>query len=61
MALIASPRDPQTKMPTFAELHDLSGQVAVVTGGSRGIVRAIVQVLAEAGAALVIASRKRRM
>lgn len=39
-------------------LHDLTGKVAVVTGGSRGIGRAIAQVLAEAGADVVVASRK---
>ena len=37
---------------------DLTGKVAVVTGGSRGIGRAVVQGFAEAGADVVIASRK---
>ena len=41
-------------IPSF----DLTGKVAVVTGGSRGIGRAIVQGFAEAGADVVIASRK---
>jgi hypothetical protein len=43
---------------SFADLHDLSGKAAIVTGGSRGIGRAIAQTLAEAGADVVIASRK---
>jgi NADP-dependent 3-hydroxy acid dehydrogenase YdfG len=42
----------------LAELLDLTGKVAVVTGGSRGPGRTIVQALAEAGASVVIASRK---
>ncbi|PXW25142.1 UNVERIFIED_CONTAM: hypothetical protein DES50_1229 [Williamsia faeni] len=45
-------------MNTLENLHDLTGKVAIVTGGSRGIGRAIAQILAEAGADIVIASRK---
>jgi NAD(P)-dependent dehydrogenase (short-subunit alcohol dehydrogenase family) len=43
---------------SFTDLHDLTGKAAIVTGGSRGIGRAIAQGLAEAGADVVVASRK---
>lgn len=41
------------------QLFDLSGRCALVTGGGRGLGRAIALGLAEAGADLFIASRKR--
>src|SRR5215471_86983 len=43
---------------THNDNFDLTGKVAVVTGGSRGLGRSIVQGLADAGADVVIASRK---
>jgi NAD(P)-dependent dehydrogenase (short-subunit alcohol dehydrogenase family) len=45
-------------VPPPATLFDLTGKTAIVTGGSRGIGRAIVDGLAAAGADIIIASRK---
>jgi len=42
----------------FLDKFNLSGKVALVTGGSRGIGKAIALCLAEAGADVIVASRK---
>lgn len=47
-----------TSTPLQARLFDLSGKVAVVTGGSRGLGREMVLAFAACGADVVIASRK---
>jgi len=46
------------RVPTIRELFDLSGRVAIVTGGSRGLGREMAEGLAEAGASLVLCARR---
>ncbi len=43
---------------TIRELFDLSGRVAIVTGGSRGLGREMAEGLAEAGASLMLCARR---
>jgi len=45
-------------MRKAAEIFDLSGKVALVTGGSRGLGREMVLAFAAHGADVIIASRK---
>ena len=45
-------------MPAVTELFDLTGRVAIVTGGSRGLGQEIAEGLGEAGAALMLCARR---
>ncbi|MGH8617231.1 MAG: glucose 1-dehydrogenase [Burkholderiales bacterium] len=46
-------------MPTIQKLFDLSGRVAIVTGGATGLGLQMASAFAEAGANIVITSRKK--
>lgn len=45
-------------MPTLKELFDLSGKIALITGGSRGLGKEMAEGLAEAGASLMLLARR---
>src|ERR1700730_12476593 len=45
------------RVPLSRNLFDLSGKVALVTGGSKGLGKSMARALAEAGADIVISSR----
>ena len=45
-------------IPTITQLFDLTGRVAIVTGGSRGLGQEMAEGLAEAGAKLMLCARR---
>src|SRR2546426_12569004 len=45
-------------VPTISQLFDLTGRVAIVTGGSRGLGQEMAEGLGEAGARLMVCARR---
>lgn len=54
-----APQPPHGGPPHVSSLFDLTGRVALITGGSRGLGLAIARALGQAGARLCVAARRR--